>query len=227
MMRKLSTTLIAALALGLAPATALATSQDVASTHAYIVANYAFTQASQAKAGVAQTDVIRLKRKLGRECANVGKGAPQNEEAQKVSYEVAGAIWSVTYGTDVGPIDAFVRAVKPLRWSNPQLTRMAQGYAKSLRGLAALPLPHLCSDVRTWSASGFQTIPAPTISFDRHVESLEGHTIPARLLAPYEQPADRSALARTTNIETKLEHAETVTGFNDWDALLETLGINQ
>ncbi len=222
-----SATILALLALGLAPATALATPQDVASTHAYIVANYAFAQASEAKAGTAQADVIRLDRKLGRECANAGKGSPQNEEAQKVSYEVAGAIWSVTYGADAGPIDTFLRAVKPLRWSNPRLTRIEQGYAKSLRGLGALPLPHVCNDVRAWSASSFQTIPAPTISFDRHVESLEGHTIPPRLLAPYEQPADRSILARTTSLETKLEHAETVTGFNDWDSLLETLGLNQ
>jgi hypothetical protein len=221
------TTLIALLALGLAPAAALATPQDIASTHTYIVANYVFAQASEAKAGIAQAATVHLRRKLGRECALAGKGAPQNEEAQKLSYEVAGAIWSVTYGADAGPIDAFVRAVKPLRWSNPQLTRMAQVYAKTLRGLATLPLPPLCSDVRAWSASGFQTIPATTIRFDRHVESLEGHTIPPRLLAPYVQPADRSALANTTRLETKLEHAETVTGFNDWDSLLETLGLNQ
>jgi hypothetical protein len=32
---------------------------------------------------------------------------------------------------------------------------------------------------------------------------------------------------RTTNLEAKLEHTETVTGFNDWDSLLETLGLNQ
>ena len=35
------------------------------------------------------------------------------------------------------------------------------------------------------------------------------------------------SLARTSRLETKLLNTETVTGFSDWDQILETLGLNQ
>jgi hypothetical protein len=222
-----STTVIAVLALGLTPARAIATPQNSASTHTYIQANFALARAGEASVGPTEARIARLNQKLGQECPKAGAGAPENKESQKASYEVVGALWSVSYRAVAGPIRAFVRAVRPLRWSNPKLTLLARGYARSLSELATLPMPNLCGDVRTWSASGFRTIPTTTIGFDQHVEAIEGHTIPPRLLAPYEQHADRSILERTTRLETKLEHIETVAGFNDWDTLLETLGLQQ
>jgi hypothetical protein len=222
-----STLIIAVLVLGLMPARAIATPQDIASTHAYILANFALARETEAGVKATQASIVRLNQRLGQECRDVGAGSPENEESQKTSYEVVGALWSVSYGADAGPIGAFAQAVRPLRWSNPRLTRLAQSYARSLHELAALPMPNLCGDVRAWSASGFRTIPATTLGFDKRAESIETHTIPPRLLAPYERPADKSILARTTRLETKLEHTETVVGFNDWDSLLETLGLNQ
>jgi hypothetical protein len=219
--------ILAVLLLALAPAAVPAASLDATSTHTYIAANYTFVQASDARVRAAQADIIGLIHRFKRECPKVGAGAPQNEEAQKLSYEVAGAIWSVAYGADAGPIRAFIRAVRPLRWSNPALTRAARGYARSLHELASLPVPDLCGDVHAWSTSGFRIVAATTTRFDLHVESIEGHSIAPRLLAPYERPSDRSILERTTRLETKLEHVETVTGFNDWGSLLETLGLNQ
>ena len=211
----------------LAPASASATPQDVAATHAYITANFALARAGQAQAGNAQARVVQRSRQFARECPNAGKGSPENEESQRMSYEAAGALWSVTYGANAGAIRAFARAVKPLRWSNPKLTRLAAGYASGLLALATLGLPDLCGDVRAWSASGFHTIPAATLRFDEHVEAIEAHAIPARLLAPYEQPADRGVLARTTRLEAKLEEIEFGRGFDDWLSLLESLGLHQ
>jgi|SRR5665213_2434753 len=226
--------LLALLALSLTPATAIAgrrgnasTPQDRASTHAYIQANSVLANAAAASEAPVQASILSFNQKLGQECPKAGAGSPQNEESQKASYEVAGALWSITYGANAASIRTFVAAVKPLRWSNPKITHLAQAYAKSLSELAALPLPNLCGDVRAWSASGFQTIPAITLSFDEHTEAIQGHTIPSRMLAPSARPADKRILATTTRLETKLEHTETVTGFNDWDSLLETLGLNQ
>jgi hypothetical protein len=222
-----STTMVAVLMLGVAPAAASTTPRDIASTHAYIQANFALARASEARIGITQTSIERRTRQFGRECHDVGVGSPQDEEAQKLSYEAVGAVWSISYGSDAGPIRAFARAVKPLRWSNAKLTRIAQAYAKSLRQLAALPMPDLCGDARAWRASGFQTVPATTLRFDAHVESIEGHSIPARLLAPYEQAADRGALARTTRLEADLEHLEFEAGAEDWIALLDAVGLKQ
>jgi hypothetical protein len=225
-------TIVIALALSVAPAATLvapaqANTLDVASTRAYLVANLDFARASLALAKPAQAAIAHLNDKLRRECPNVGAGAPEDEQSEKPAYEVAGALWSVSYGADAGPIGTFVKAVRPLRWSNHTITQLAHHYASSLQGLATLGLPDLCGDVRAWSTSGFKTLPASTLSFDAHTESLEGHTIPQRLLAPFEEPAEKSMAAQTARIETKLERTETVEGFNDWDMLLETLGLPQ
>ncbi len=227
-MRGRTITIILVLALGLMPAQAIAASPNSASTHAYIQANFALARQAVARIGTTQASVVRFKQRLSHECGQVGAGSPQNEETQKLSLEAAGALWSLSFGADANAIHAFVRAVKPLRWSSPKLTSIAQGYANSLGGLAALTTPDLCGDVRAWSASGFRTVPASTIAFDRRVEATEGHgSVSPRLLAPYVQPADRSVLERTTQLEAKLEHTEFETGFDDWASLLDALALHQ
>jgi hypothetical protein len=215
------------LALAVAPARALATPLDVAATHAYIRANYAFVSTSEAKTGPTQAKVEAFNRQLGHECPNVGAGSPEDEASQPVSHEVAVALWSVSYGIDAGAIRTFVHTVRRLRWSNQRLTRIAHDYATDLTELATLPLPNLCGDVRAWKASGFTTVPADASSLVQRVEAIELKTIPPSLLAPYEQPADRGILARTIHLETKLEQFEVGTGFSDWDLVLGTLGLNQ
>ena len=223
-----STIIITALlALGVAPAGALASSGDAASTHAYIEANLELTRAAEASVAPVQAKIDAFDKQLGQECPKAGAGGPEDNESQKVSHEAVEALWSLSYGADVVPIREFAKTVGSLRWSNPSLTRIARHYAKTLEGLAALPLPNLCTNVREWKASDFRTIPAATLQLYERAEALEGHPIPPQLLAPYERPADRGIVAQTTRLETKLEHTETVVGFSDWDMLLETLGLNQ
>lgn len=219
---------IAAATLGLlAPTAAGAATRDIAATHTYIQANYTLARAVDGRSAGTQADILNRTEQFGRECANAGAGSQQDEEAQKLSYEAAGAIWAVSYGANVGPIRAFARAVKPLRWSNAKLTRTAQSYAKGLLGLATLKTPDLCADVHAWSASGFHTVPASTLRFDGIVENLEPRTIAPHLLAPYESSGDRGALARTTHLESELEANEFEVGFDDWTSLLNVLGLKQ
>lgn len=220
-------TILAALALAVAPVQAIATPQDIVATHAYIQANYALARAGVARIGAAQSKIERLNGKLRRECAQAGAGSPQNEASQPMSYEVAVALWSVAYGTNAGPIRRFAAVVRRLRWSDHRITRSAQNYATSLSDLANLPLPDLCGDVRAWKASGFHTIPATSACLVRRVEAIEPKTVPPRLLLAYERGADTSILARTTDLETKLRDTEIGAGSTDWDLLLETLGLNQ
>jgi hypothetical protein len=226
-MRGRLATIVTVLMLGVIPATASATPEDIASTHAYIRANYAFARATNARTGAAQAKVDALNQQLGEECRGAGAGSPQNEESQKISYEVVAALWSTTYSTDAGPINTFVDAVKRLHWSNPRIARLAQRYATSLHELATLPMPNICSDIAAWKASSFKTVPATTTQLVHHVEEIEGKTVPSPLLAPYEKPADRAILASTIRLEAKLERTETVVGLDDWNRTLETLGLNQ
>jgi hypothetical protein len=218
--------LFATLALGLMPAQALATPQDIAATHAYIQANYALARASVARIGVAQAKIERLNGQLARECPREGAGSPENEASQPVPHEVVVALWSIAYGINAGPIRTFINATKRLRWSDRRLTNIAESYARSLHEMATLPLPDLCADVRAWKASGFQLAPAATARLVLRVEAIELKTIPPRLLVRYERGADSGTLARTARLETKLEETEIIIGQNDWQQLLGTLALN-
>jgi hypothetical protein len=218
---------LAALTVGLTPAGAAAAPRDVASTHAYLVAGYAALHATVTTWSSVEANIHKLDLKFAAECPNVGAGSPQNEESQHMSYEVAGALWATGYHTDAKLVQRFVQAVKPLRWSNGAITRSARRFTRGLHEMAVLPVPDLCGDVRTWGATGFTTIPASTLAYDRHVEAIEVKEIPPRLLAPYVQPADRGLAARDVRLNTQFEELEIVKGFNDWDTLLETLGLNQ
>jgi hypothetical protein len=227
------------LALALTPASASATStasdrtalaasaQNTAATHAYIRADYAFLHATNALITPAQNDVVALNQRLGQECPRVGAGSPQNAASEPMSNEVVVALWSVTFGADAGPIHTFYATVSRLHWTNSKLTGLAHAYVTSLNELASLPLPALCNDVRSWTASDFHTVPADTTAIDHQAASIEPHSVPRSALAPYELPADRPVLARATHLETKLLNIETTTGFSDWDMVLATLGLNQ
>ncbi len=225
-MRALST-LFAALVLGMAPASAIATPQDVAATHAYIKANYALAQASVARIGVGQAKIERLNSKLAHECPRIGADSPENEASQPISHDVVVALWSLSYGADAGPIRTFTNLAGRLHWSNRALTRAAQTYARNLHELATVPLPDLCADVRSWKESGFQVVPAATISLVERVEAIEPKAIPSHLLAPYERGADAGIVARTIRLETRIEENEFLVGQGDWIQVLDTLGLQE
>jgi hypothetical protein len=228
-MRRSSTVpaVLAILALAIAPAQALAALQDIAATHSYIAANYALAKASVAAIPPGQAKIEQLNRQLAGECPLVGAGSPENEASQPMAHEVTVALWSLAYGTNARAIRTFQNTVGRLRWSNHAITRAAETYAKSLSELASLSLPHLCSDVLSWKATGFQTISPAVLSLVGRVEAIELNTVSTRLLAPYERGADASLLARTKPLEKKVAENEFVVGQQDWVQLLETLGLNE
>jgi hypothetical protein len=215
-----------ALAMVMAPAQAIAAPGDVAATHAYIQANYALARASVARIGPAQVKIESLNGSLARECPGVGAGSLEDEASQPVSHEVAVALWSLAWGTDAGPVRAFVNVVRRLHWSNRTITRIAARYARSMRELSTVPLPHLCQDVGSWKASGFQVIPPSVLQMVRQVEAIEPKTVPPGLLAPYERGEDAGVLARTLRLETRLAENEFMVGQSDWIQVLQTLGLN-
>ena len=223
------------LAAALAGATALLTlliassaahgARDMSATHAYIQANYALARVAVARIPVSEARIQDFNRKLGAQCPQAGRGTPINEASQPMSYEVAVALWSLAYGADAGPIRKFLEAVKPLKWSSPRISRAARSYADELNALATLPLPDLCTDVRAWTASGFQTIPANVAALDRRVEAIEPQPVPNAWLAPSEQGADAAIAARTRKLEKKLSETEFEVGQDDWIQVTGTLGL--
>jgi hypothetical protein len=225
MLRRAATA--ALLALALAPCGAAASTQDVAATRAYIRADYALTKTSVGFINRGQASIEAFNAKLAGECPLVGKGTPEDEASQPMSYEVAVALWAISYGTVASPIRTFVAAVMPLHWSNSRIGAIAHDYAKSLHELSTLTVPNLCADVREWAASGFRTIPPHVQALDTKLEAIQGESVPLKLLAPYERGADASLATRARGFERKLAEVEFMVGQDDWIQVLETLGLPQ
>jgi hypothetical protein len=199
----------------------------VASTHAYLEANYAVLHSVVSGWPADEAKIKALDQKLRGECPSAGAGSPQSDEAQKLSTEVVGALWATVYAANAKAIQRFVKTVGSLRWSNAAIARGVRHYAQGLREMVALQVPHLCEDVRAWSASGFKAAPAGTERFDRHVEAIEVKEPSQRLLAPYEQPSDKSLAARVAHLANRYGELEFSHGQSDWNMLLEVLALNQ
>lgn len=218
--------IVVALVLGAAPASACAASQqDIASTHRALVAAYKATHAVVGTWPAVEASMHRLDRRFHAECPGVGAGSPQNEPEQKLTYEVAGALWATSYHTDAHIAHGAIDEVGGLRWSNPSLTRRVHRYTRGLREMIALKVPDLCADIRSWTASGYRTIPASTLRYDEHVEAIDVEVPPPRMFIPYVQPADRGLLARVEHLSTRFEELEFMVGQEEWIRLLEVVGL--
>jgi hypothetical protein len=212
---------------GLVPAGAGATPRDVASTHAYLRADYAVLHAGVSKWTSDEARVHELDLKIQAECPAVGAGSPQSEEEQKLSTEVVGALWATVYDENARVIQTFAKTVGSLSWSDSAIAHSVRDYTNGLRQMSALTVPDLCADVRTWSAGGFHAAPLDTVRFDRHVEAIEVKEVPQRLLAPYERASDKGLVARIAHLATRYGELEFSRGQSDWNTLLEALALNQ
>ena len=219
--------IVAVLALALTPATAGAASQDVASTHTYLVASYKVLHAAVSTWSTVEASIHSLDLRFHAECPDVGAGSPQNEEDQKLSYEAAGALWATGYHTDAAIVHAYVKTVNRLTWSNPQITRDAHRLTRGLQEMTELQVPNICADVRAWGANSYGAAPANVKQYDEHVENIEIHEIPRHLLVPYVQPAEDGLRKQDEHLATRFEELEFMRGQADWIALLEVLGVNE
>jgi hypothetical protein len=219
--------LITVLAAAVAPATADATSRDVASTHSYLAASYKVLHAAVSTWSSVEASIHRLDLRFHAECPDVGAGSPQNAEDQKLSYEAAGALWATGYHTDAAIVRTYVNTLNRLTWSNPEITRDAHRLARGLQEMTALQVPDICADVRAWGANKFGAAPANVKQYDEHVEAIEIHEIPRSLLVPYVQPADNGLRKRVEHFATRFAELEFMRGQADWIALLEVLGVNE
>jgi hypothetical protein len=209
------------------PSALAASSQDASSTHTALVAAYTTLNAVVKTWPTVEASLHKLEHKFAAECPEVGKGSPQSEPEQRLSYEVAGALFAAGYHADARIAETFIKTVSPLKWSNPALTRRAHKFIKGLREMISLQEPNICGDVRSWTATGYATIPTSTLQFDQHVEAIEVEIPSPQILARYIQPADRGLFAKVVHLIKRFEELEFTTGQQAWDSLLETLGLQQ
>jgi hypothetical protein len=211
-----------ALAASASPASA---SSNAASTQAYLQANYALVQHFAARIPSTEMELNGVLAEIRRECPAAAAGSPQDVDSEQLSNEVIGTMVTTVVQHNVAPILAAVREVAPLRWSSAALTNSIRAESAKGKVLSSLAVPDLCAEVKAWTASDFQTLPASTVSFDQRFMPawVAPGFLPAALSA-YESPAERTLARRTARLEqqwTDFEAREVET----WGGLMDTLEL--
>ncbi|HWG08206.1 MAG TPA: hypothetical protein VN672_04270 [Solirubrobacteraceae bacterium] len=231
-MRGAALALSAALAAALGVCAAISPSaafgaSNVASTEAYVRANYALVSTGHSLVPTAEARIRALRERLRRECPHVVAGSPQNEDSEKLTWEVIGAMTIVGYEPGAAAAAKFARAVSRLNWSNAALTRAVHSYAR--RGLAEVrtPLPDLCGDLRAWRASGYKALPATTVRFRKtFYENYVGVGFMPRSLLAYVPSSQRALVQRARRYEEAIAETE-AREVETFGEIIDLLGLNQ
>lgn len=212
----------AALAL---PSTALAS--DLASTEAYVRANYALVLAGHRDIHTARARIASLRERLRHECGAVVAGSPQDEDSEKLTWEVIGAMTIVGYSPGASAATRFSRSVARLRWSSNSLTRAVHKYAR--QGLAEVrtPLPDVCADLRAWKASGYTALPQSTVHFRQtFYENYVGVGFMPDQLKRIVPASLRALVQRSRHYEEEIAEIEAFE-VETFGEIIDSLGLNQ
>jgi len=237
MTTRLPATLSVIAALALAPAVASAHSHKAAAKHsspsslatrAYVKANYALVGVARANLPTAKAAIASLGTTVSGECPLVAAEAPQDHQAEQLNNEVVGTLEVVAYQPDRESMVAFAHTVRALHWSNSKLTHMVHTYGAKLEGFLTLAAPNICADVKSWAASGYSTLPASTVAFDKgfYAYDIEAEEVSLRLLRPYESATEASLVRRTKQLEAPLAEFE-AEAVSDYSEILDSLKLPQ
>ncbi len=202
---------------------AMASSADTANAHAYLEANYKLMKYADAHIPQAEAAIAGVVRQVRGECPKAAAESPQDTDSEQLSNEVIGAIVTSVVKKGLGEARSFVRSVAPLHWSNRGLNRTIHSYAAKVKVLTTLSAPHVCADVKAWAASGFKTLPASTVAFDkRFVPAWVGAGELPGSLKPYEPASDRSLVRQTVRLEERWEDFE-AREVESWGAIMDAM----
>jgi hypothetical protein len=218
--------LLAALAsLVATPAAVHASGGDVASTQAYLQANYALVRVARSHLATSEAGPLRVLAQVRRECPLAGAGSPQDPQSTQMSDEVIGAMVISAAPPDRQAIKTFIRAVAGLSWSDRGLTRTVREYAGDLSTFLGLSAPNLCADVRAWAATGFHALPATTVAFvGKFMPSWVALGLVPKQLARFESAGARTLARRANTLEVALTDGE-ARAVEHWGAIMNELVI--
>jgi hypothetical protein len=198
-------TVIAAVltALSASPALARASSGDASATRAYLQTDLTQTRAEVTGLPTALAATEALSSRLQVECPGVLAGEPRPAAGAKpsaseieIGEEILGAVFGAAERTEYRLRSSFARAVSRLSWGDRALTRLVRSHADAEVALAQTPQPDVCSDMRSWVSSGYQSASAATRAYVQRRSKLSSETegVEAAImhkLGPYESAADR------------------------------------
>lgn len=221
MAKRLLPSIAAAVSLcGAAASPAFAGASNMAVTHAYLLANYAFVRAAHAQDAKVEGVLHALSARITSECASAAKGSPQDPESEQLSNELIGDMVVTSNLVDPAAAHTYLAAVQRLHWKDAAVTAAVSAYTSKVRRLIALTPPHVCDDVHSWAASGFRTLAPATVAFAPLF--MDVWVSPGDLpsaLARYETPAERPLIARTRSLEDAIGELETREETTWWNTM--------
>jgi len=149
-----------------------AAADDAAPTLAYLQADRALFKGFRSQLVAAERSANSFVGRMTDECPGVAAHAPANEDLVEFVQESLYAT-AIAFDRPYEPtVLAFAQDTERLRWSSHRLTRLVRLHAASERAQVTLVLPHLCSDLGEWVASGYGALPPSTTAFLRKQESV-------------------------------------------------------
>jgi hypothetical protein len=211
--------------LTIAPSGALASSGDVAATSTYIRINHKLVQEAVSRIPAVHTTLRRVLAQVRSECPMVAAGSPQNSESEQLSNEVVGVmVTAAVHGALPFPHE-YLSVAGRLKWSNPTVTSGVRAYVAKVRVLESLKQPDICADIRSWSASGFQTLAPSTLAFAPRF--MAAWVSPGELpmaLSAYETADETRLLRETHSLEAQFSEFE-AREVETWGQFMNTLGL--
>jgi hypothetical protein len=213
-----SAALLAAAVLAVLPSSALAapSSGDAGATSAYLQADYALARAEAKNFPTAIAAVEAFAKRMQAECPGVVANAPKpalgsapSSSDEEISEEELDAVFDAAASTEHARRERFAREVAALHWSDGALTRFVHAHAADEAAKTATSPPDLCADMRSWVASGYQSVSAATERYLSLESALSkkaerAQAIIKRELPQFESPADK----RVAHAIARLESAE-------------------
>jgi hypothetical protein len=218
-----------------APALAAGRTDDASATRAYLHASEAYARNDYAELAVRVAAIEARASEIARECPSALTYAPRDEGFAQLT-EVTSL--TVVYA-GVVPVNSVVRrlghAIAHLSWSNTKLTRLARSQAVQERSIATLVLPDVCADIAAWRSSAYRVLPLSAAAFLTRLEPIEAGVGPsgesleaviARLLKPYQDPAERRVAEHIERLEERSDRQLTAAIIAARTKLAAALGVS-
>jgi hypothetical protein len=146
-----------------------------------------------------------------------GELARHENQLFELRVQLADSLLAEVFGPDQEALLAYRRAVEPLRWSNPLVNSAVTYELASLRYFVEGPIGEVCTSLRAWSASDYQTVDAATRQAGQRFTALAneffsyelaGTTTLEAMLERYESPSQRSLARRIESLTTTLSDTD-------------------
>lgn len=214
-------------------------SENATATHAYLIAVNSFDEAELTDLPQSVAAMEAVAAQISGECRGVVTNAPPHEEVLGFGLVGPGSRTAPSaraegerrrQSTQLGDLklklplaladsrtqpdreatEALIRALTPLKWSNPAVTLLLHLINADVKEELDIPAPAACADMKAWVASGYKTLSAASKEIASHSGAILKRTFEVlalseqtriqpfpKILAPYENAPD-SALARHT-----------------------------